>query len=155
VQTIADIVLRSPALADLEPSRRELLAGCGRMVRCDDGAYLFREGDAAEVFYLIRKGDLALELVAPGRGPLVIETIHAGELAGFAWLFAPHRWQLDGRAIGDLAAIEFDGTCLRAKCESDHEFGYDLQLRFAAILVERLQATRLRLLDLYGQPAGS
>ncbi|MGI9659463.1 MAG: cyclic nucleotide-binding domain-containing protein [Gaiellaceae bacterium] len=154
MQTIEDVVLESPAFADLTDDRRALLAGCGKNARFKDGEYLFREGDSADVFYLLRRGDMALELVAPGRGPLLIETVHTGELVGFSWLFPPHRWHLDGRAVGPVAAIEFDGTCLRGKCEADHEFGYDLQLRFASILIERLQATRLRLLDVYGSPVG-
>ena len=33
--------------------------------------------------------------------------------------------------------------------------GYELYKRFAAIIVERLQATRLRLLDVYGSVAGA
>jgi CRP/FNR family cyclic AMP-dependent transcriptional regulator len=48
--------------------------------------------------------------------------------------------------------IAFDGGCLRGKCETDHELGHQLMRRFAACLVERLQATRLQLLDVYGHP---
>ena len=46
--------------------------------------------------------------------------------------------------------MSFDGSCLRGKCETDHELGYQLMRRFAASLLERLQATRLQLLDVYG-----
>jgi hypothetical protein len=46
--------------------------------------------------------------------------------------------------------VLFDGTCLRDKAESDHDLGYELMKRFAARMVERLQATRLQLLDVYG-----
>lgn len=155
MQTIEDVVLASPAFADLETRYRELLAGCGRTARFDNGEHLFREGDTADSFYLLRRGDVALEVVAPGRGPLTIETVHTGELLGFSWLFPPHRWHLDGRAVGPVAAIEFDGACLRGKCEADHEFGYDIHLRFASVLIERLQATRIRLLDIYGNPGSS
>ena len=48
-------------------------------------------------------------------------------------------------------AIAFDGACLRGKCEADPALGYDLMKLLAAVFVERLQDTRLRLLDLYGK----
>jgi hypothetical protein len=46
--------------------------------------------------------------------------------------------------------VAFDGACLRGKCEQDHDLGYELMKRFAANMVDRLQATRLQLLDVYG-----
>ncbi|TLM98114.1 Crp/Fnr family transcriptional regulator, partial [bacterium] len=46
-------------------------------------------------------------------------------------------------------AIALDGKCLRAKSEEDHNLGYELLKRFSEIIVERLDATRLQLLDLY------
>ena len=49
-----------------------------------------------------------------------------------------------------MRAIAFDGACLRGKCDDDPALGYELMRRFAQVMVERLQATRLRLLDLYG-----
>jgi hypothetical protein len=52
----------------------------------------------------------------------------------------------------EVHAIVFDGACLRDKCEADHDLGYELMKRFAQIITERLQATRLRLLDVYGPP---
>jgi hypothetical protein len=51
--------------------------------------------------------------------------------------------------------ISFDGACLRGKCDADHAFGYELMQRFALKMLERLQATRLQLLDVYGHaPVG-
>jgi hypothetical protein len=47
-------------------------------------------------------------------------------------------------------AIELDGPGVRSLCEHDPALGYELVRRFMAVVVERLQATRLRLLDLYG-----
>lgn len=46
--------------------------------------------------------------------------------------------------------IAFDAACLRAKCDDDHDLGYILIQRFARIMMQRLQATRLQLLDVYG-----
>ena len=93
---------------------------------------------------------VALEVQSPGRGALIIETLGSGEVAGWSWLFEPHIWQFDGRVVSSARVIGFDGACLRGKCEEDHELGYQLMRRFAGAVTERLQATRLQLLDVYG-----
>lgn len=51
--------------------------------------------------------------------------------------------------------MAFDGACLRGKCDADHELGYELMQRFASVMLERLQATRLQLLDVYGDARAS
>jgi CRP/FNR family transcriptional regulator, cyclic AMP receptor protein len=150
VQTLDQLMAQAPTFAGLESSHLELIAGCGVNEHIEAGSYLLREGEAADRFFLIRQGSVALEVHAPGRGSIVIETLDAGDVVGWSWLFAPYRWQLDARAIEACRLIAFDGACLRGKCEADHELGYQLMSRFAAQIVERLQATRLQLLDVYG-----
>jgi len=36
--------------------------------------------------------------------------------------------------------------------QENHEFGYEIALRVGQLMLERLQATRLRLLEMYGVP---
>lgn len=139
-----------PLFGGLEPRHLALIVGCGRNIHVNGGELLLREGDPADRFYLIRRGALVLEVHAPGRPSLPIETLHPGDVVGWSWLFAPFRWQLDGRTVEPCELVAFDGACLRAKCETDHELGYQLMRRFAGSLVDRLQATRLQLLDVYG-----
>lgn len=152
MRTLEDLITASPVFAGLEPAHLALIAGCGMNERVPAGQYLFREGRPAERFFLIREGGVALEVDAPGRGAIVIETLHAGDVAGWSWLFPPYRWQFDGRVTVATAVIAFDALCLRGKCDADHELGYRLMARFAATALERLQATRLQLLDVYGRP---
>lgn len=154
MQTLDELIASAPIFAGLAPEHLALIAGCASNERFAAGEYLFREGAAAERFFLIRRGAVSLEIDAPGRGALVIETLHQGDVAGWSWLFEPYRWELDARAREPLAVVAFDGLCLRGKCEVDHELGYQLMRRFAASLTERLQATRMQLLDVYGH-AGS
>lgn len=150
IRTLEELISGAPAFAGLSPSQLELIAGCAVNQHFDAGERLFTEGGPAERFYLIREGAVALEIDAPGRGPLVIETLHEGDVVGWSWLFEPYRWEFDARATQPAATISFDGACLRGKCQDDHELGYQLMHRFAALLIDRLQATRLQLLDVYG-----
>jgi CRP-like cAMP-binding protein len=155
MRTLDELIGAAPVFAGLTPAQLTLIAGCGANEHFQAGAQIFREGAPADRFFLIREGAVALEVDAPGRGALVIETLHRGEVVGWSWLFEPYRWQFDGRASEPTRVVAFDGACLRAKCEEDHELGYQLMRRFAASVIERLQATRLQLLDVYGQAVPS
>lgn len=151
-RAIDSLVFEAPIFAGLEDDHARQLAGCGQTTGWDDGEMLFREGDPADAFYLVRHGRIALEVFVPGRGTLTVETIETGEVVGWSWLFPPYRWHFDGRAVGSVRAIGVDGACLRKKCDDDPAFGYDLMRRFSQVMLERLQATRLRLADVYGPP---
>jgi CRP-like cAMP-binding protein len=139
-------------LKGLEPEHRELIAGCGQNVAMADGERLLAVGDTATTFFAIRRGSVAVELDVGSGPPMVIETLETGDVVGWSWLFEPYVNQFDVRAVGGVGAIAFDGACLRGKCETDHDLGYELMGRFAELISSRLQATRMRLLDLYGSP---
>lgn len=128
----------------------QLAERCACARHAEAGEVLCREGDAAQSFFLIERGVIALEIVVPGRDALLIETLHDGDLLGWSWLYEPNRWQFDARATEPCELLEFDGACVREACEADPELGYRFMQRFAAVMVERLQATRLQLLDVYG-----
>jgi CRP-like cAMP-binding protein len=151
MRALDDLIADSPVFAGLGRAQLELIAGCAHNEHVAADTFLFREGAAADRFFLVRNGAVALEIGAPAGGALVIETLHDGDVAGWSWLFPPYRWQFDGRATMPTSVIAFDGACLRGKCDADHELGYQLMQRFAASIVERLQATRLQLLDVYGR----
>jgi CRP/FNR family transcriptional regulator, cyclic AMP receptor protein len=150
MRTIDTLMEDVPIFQGMSQEALELLSGCASNVRLADDEMLFREGDEANTFYVIRHGRVALETFVPTRGPVTIETIDPGEVVGWSWLFAPYRWHFDARALGLVRATKFDAACMRAKCEQDPAFGYDLISRFTQVLIERLQWTRLRLLDVYG-----
>jgi CRP/FNR family transcriptional regulator, cyclic AMP receptor protein len=154
MKTLDQVVLESAVFAGLDDVYAEHLAGCSQTVGFDAGETLFREGEPADVFYVLRRGRVALELYVPGRGALTIETIDAGSVVGWSWLFPPHIWHFDARAVAPVRAVAVDGACLRGKCEDDPALGYQLMQRFSAVLLERLNATRLRLADLYGGGGG-
>ena len=150
MEAIDSLLRASPVFEGLQPDALSLIAGCASNVHFDQGSILFREGDQADTFFLVRHGTVALEMFVPSRGAAVIETIEAGEVVGWSWLFPPYRWHFDARALTALRATAFDGACLRGKCDEDPALGYELMSRFAQVLIERLQWTRLRLLDVYG-----
>ena len=128
----------------------ELAAGCAKNVRFDADEYLFHADDPADWIYLIRHGRVALEVSSPASGVVRFETVGEGEMVGLTWLLPPYRWGYDARATELTRALALDARCLRDKCEADHHLGYEVLKRFLPVLVQRLQATRLQMLDVYG-----
>ncbi len=146
------IVREHPFFAGLGEEAGKLVSGCAKNVRFEPGQYLFHEGDPADQFYLLRHGRAALELSAPGRGTVLFQTLGEGEVVGVSWLIPPYRWTYDAKALTLIRAIAMDAACLRRKCEEDHDLGYDMMKRFMPVLIQRLQATRMQILDVYGTP---
>lgn len=146
--TVAGAVAECPLFDGIEPRHLALIAGCGRFTRFAAGETIFQEGEPADRFYLLRAGTVALEGAGPGRGRMTIQALHAGEPLGWSWLFPPYRWHLDAVARDAVAAVAFDGACLRGKCAEDHELGYQLMSRFARVMLARLIAHRRQLLDI-------
>ena len=146
------IIREHPFFDGMPESYCELVCGCAKNARFSAGQYLFHEGEPADWFYLIRHGRVALEISAPGR-VVTIQTVPQGEIVGVSWLIPPWRWTYDARALDDIRAIAINAACLRQKCDADHDLGYDMMKRFMPVLIQRLQATRLQIIDVYGNHA--
>jgi len=152
-ETMEELIGRHPFFAGLGPDAIRLIAGCASNVHFAAGDYIFSQGEAASRFYVLRHGRVALEIYSPGRGPLIIDTMDEGEVLGWSWLVSPFRYFTDARAVTPVSATALDGACLRGKCEADPELGYQLLKRVTSVMYQRLQSTRVRLLDLYGSEA--
>ena len=74
-----------------------------------------------------------------------VQTIGAGEALGWSWLFPPFVWHFQARALEPTKAIAFNGAHLLVACEENHDLGYDLMKRVSQVLIQRLQATRKKL----------
>lgn len=142
-----------PLFRDLEPAYVKLLSECAVNIRLEAGKTIFRHGEPADRLYLIRDGSVSVQIASPSDGALTVQTLEAGEVLGWSWLFPPYTWYFDASALTTTRALALDGPCLRAKCDADPALGYELVKRFSAILHARLQAARLQVLDVYG-PSG-
>jgi CRP/FNR family cyclic AMP-dependent transcriptional regulator len=153
METLERILSDHPFFRGLDPRYLTLLVGCAANVRFRTGEFVFRTGEEANQFFLIRQGNLALEISAPGQPPLIVQTVGEGEILGWSWLIPPYHWKFDAHALEPTRALALDGKCMRAKCEADHDLGYELLKRFAHIMEERLLATQLQVMDVYGTHA--
>ena len=151
MRTMASLIREHLFLVGIDDAYVEVVAGCARNVVYAPGTYLFREGLPADAFFLIRHGRVALEVYAPTLGNRVVQTLGPQEILGEAWLVPPYVHDFDARATDVVRAFAFDAGCLRDKCEADPAIGYELMKRFVPILVQRLQAARLQVMDVYAK----
>jgi len=146
MESLERIVREHPFFAGMSEEQTAVVSGCAKNVRFEAGEYLFREGGIADQLYLLRAGRVALEIPTAGRA-VTIQTVGESDIVGASWLVPPYRWGLDARALELTRAVAMDATCLRGKCEDDHSLGYEMMKRFMPILIQRLKAARLQILD--------
>ena len=151
--TLEPIIRQHPFFEGLEAHHLSIIVGCAKNVKFEEKEMVFQEGDDADWFYLIREGMVAIQIVVPQKGSTTVQTVEEGDVVGWSWLFPPYKWQFDVRALQQTRALAFDAKCLRTKCDADHDLGYELFRRFSRLVTDRLEATRLQLMDLYGSNA--
>jgi CRP/FNR family transcriptional regulator, cyclic AMP receptor protein len=145
--TMADLITEQPFFAGLRPRHVERLSHYARRGVYRGGARIFNEGAHANRCWIIRDGEVRLDAHVPGRPDIAIETLGRGAVLGWSWLFPPYTWKFGAVATEPTLAIEFAGADLRQLCAADAELGYELTTRLMSVVVERLQATRARLVS--------
>jgi len=138
--------------AGLIQSQLDRLAAIASTIELAAGTRLFEEGGQAASMWLIRTGRIALDLHVPGRDRLIVETLGPGDELGLSWLLPSARWQFGAVAQVYVSAFELSSAEITCLCEDDHELGYQLTRRLLGTAIGRLQAARIRILDLYAVP---
>jgi CRP-like cAMP-binding protein len=144
------ILMRHSFFEGMDPAYLELMSDRATFANFEKGEYVFHEGDAADSFYLILHGKVALEVFSQQKGPLAFQTAGEDEVLGWGWFYPPYRWHFDARVLENTRCIVLDGKWLRQACEENHDLGYEMLKRLGKVMLGRLQATRLQLLDMYG-----
>jgi CRP-like cAMP-binding protein len=152
--TAQDLLAAHPFLNGLSEDRLARLFTWARRSPFHAGARVFSEGGHADRFWLIRDGKVQLVARVPGRGDVEIEMLGPGTVLGWSWLFPPYRWHFGAVAVEPTLTVELDGAGVRRLFDSDPALGHDLTQRFMRVVVERLQATRARLLTVPADTAG-
>jgi CRP-like cAMP-binding protein len=144
-----EILRAHPFSRVLSEPQLERLFRCGTLLSFQPRAFVFREGEPADRLFLIRAGQIALEQHVPGQGNTQMETLRAGDVLGFSWLFERERWTLDARAVESSELFALDGACVQAQMQADPALGLVITTQLAHQLYERLQRVRLQRLDVY------
>ena len=146
--SVRQALAEHPFFRDFPVAHMELLVEAAMLKVFRAGEVIFKEGDPANRFYILQSGEVQLESETADGRVIPLQRIGAGDVLGWSWLFPPYYWHFGARALDDTKAIFLYGTWLRESCERDHDFGYAMLKRMAAVAIQRLQATRKRLAEL-------
>ena len=143
---------RQPLMKEFTPVQFEQLMRIAELVEFEPDEVIHREGDESDRLYLVVRGHVAIELA--GRNEVLrVETVGPGGEFGWSSMLQGAGRYFQSRALDGVQALTFEARDLRKMCEEDPRFGYALMTRLLAVVAERLQATRLQIVDMHWTPA--
>lgn len=148
IEPLSTRVALHPFLAGMDRTQLTLLMDCAMARDFDADQIILREGEFANGFYLIETGKVALESKADLGESILLQTIGAGDMLGWSWMFPPYVWQFTARAVEPTTTLFFYAAILREYCEKDHSLGYELLKRISAVMVTRLRASHDQMVSL-------
>lgn len=155
IATVADVdvaLRRQPLMREFTAPQFENLMRMAELVEFAPNEVIHREGDEADKLYLVVRGHVAVEL-AGRQEVLRVETVGPGGEFGWSSMLQGAGRYFQTRALDGVQALAFDACDLKQMCEEDPRFGYALMSRLLAVVAERLQATRLQIVDMHWTPA--
>jgi CRP/FNR family transcriptional regulator, cyclic AMP receptor protein len=151
IQKPRDIVKDCPLLANIRPDHLSKLLGLAKEVGFDSDQVIFDEDQRSQDLYLILSGKVALEVTTAGR-QITIQTLNAGDVMGWSALTSDARTHFRARTLSAVETLAFDRAKLQSAIESDRSLGYEVTNRLLAVVTERIDHTRMQIIDIYGKP---
>jgi CRP/FNR family cyclic AMP-dependent transcriptional regulator len=151
-QSIEDYMSAQSFFAGLDASFMKFLVNSASDLKIKKNGVLFRQGESADKFYFLRDGRISIQVPAIMGPSLEIQDLGGDQILGWSWLIPPYRWDFQARAMEDSNLIQFDGSAILSRCEQDPKFGYELFKLFAALMSERLDAARQKMMDQWNPP---
>lgn len=141
-----------PLLAGLKPEYLMKLFEIAEERSFGANEVIFGEGAQSTYLFLIASGEIALEIFTAGKR-IVVQTLGAGDAMGWSALTEAAKTHFQARALSPVRAIAFDGDQLFIAFEYDNSLGYEMMKRLLQLVTERLDYTRMQLIDMYGNGA--
>lgn len=155
MENLEALISAHPFFRTMQSRHIATVAQGAALVEFEVSQIILREHEVACHCYLIQEGRIALETYVPGSGAMIIQTLGDGEALGWSWLFPPYLLHFQARALSRTRVICLNGAHLLIAGEQDHDFGYELMKRVSQLLISRMQATRLQLLELHRNLEGA
>lgn len=151
-QDFIQVTKNQDVLKAFAPQHLERLAALAEEVDFHRDQIIFREGERHGIFYLILDGSVGLEIMT-ARHPVLLQTLHAGDAMAWSSLIDDGTGaHFEARALTTTRALAFNGIKLREACDADPAFGYRMMKALLSLITERLDVTRMQLLDMYATP---
>jgi CRP/FNR family transcriptional regulator, cyclic AMP receptor protein len=153
--TAADVdvaLRRQPLMREFTPPQFDQLMHIAELIEFEPNEVIHREGDESDKLFVVVRGHVAIEL-AGQHEVLRVETVGPGGEFGWSSMLQGAGRYFQSRALDGVQALAFEASDLRQMCEEDAKFGLALMTRLLAVVAERLQATRLQIVDMHWTPA--
>jgi CRP/FNR family cyclic AMP-dependent transcriptional regulator len=109
------------------------------------GEHLFGEGEPADYLMFLEQGEVNILYHLGDMSEAVVDTLVAGETLAWSALLTPYKLTATGVGRVDGSLIAVKAPELRALCQENPKYGYQLMMEVAKTLRSRLEATRVQL----------
>ncbi|HJL18782.1 MAG TPA: cyclic nucleotide-binding domain-containing protein [Sandaracinaceae bacterium LLY-WYZ-13_1] len=147
----ADEVGQLSLFSGLSRDEHERLAALAEVETFEAGTTVFDEGDPPGDLYVMLDGRVTLCMRVPGQPETCFLSLRSGELLGWSALLRRRR-VATARVVQRAQLLRIGASGLLELCEEDHHVGYALMRQAFEEMADRLQGTRLQLLDMFGKP---
>ncbi len=125
----------------LEEEQLKQVEARAKMVRLEDGQYLFRQGEPAKRFYLLMEGHIKLFRLAPDGNEKVIELVYEGQSFAEALMFRNEpRYPVCAQSLGKSLVMSIDAdhykNLLRGSVDLCMALLADMSYRLRALIRE-------------------
>ena len=130
-------------LGRLTDTMLEKLLPLIRHSRYGEGDHVFKEGQAAEVFYLLKSGKILLEQRLSDKMTVSIDAIKPGYSFGWSAMLGGgielySHYTSDAICVEPCEIYSIDGDDIRDLMQNDHTMGYLLSRRLNQVIKQRL-----------------
>jgi CRP-like cAMP-binding protein len=147
-------VAEVPLFCGLTPEEHARIAALAEIETFSAGSTLFVEGDPPGDLYILLEGRVTLCMRVAGRPDTCFLSLHQSELVGWSSLLVRPR-VATARVVQPSRLLRLRTSEMLELCETDHHVGYAIMKQAFEEMAERLQTTRLQLLDMFGTKSGS
>lgn len=145
-----EILRRFTLFAGLDAAELKEIALVSEEINLKAGAWLFKEGDAADDFYLIVSGkiNLMMNMDASGDHQFELDTLVRADALGLSALIEPHIYQMGALAGDDSRLVKIDAQTMTDLLAKYPQMGYRVMTAVARMAGERLNHLRVRFVSL-------
>ncbi|MFT5124337.1 MAG: CRP/FNR family cyclic AMP-dependent transcriptional regulator [Kiritimatiellia bacterium] len=131
-----------PAFQRLDDEHLRFVADCAETIAVAQDEVVFHADGPADAFYLVVQGTIGLYHTSNADDWVHVQNIEPRELLGWSWMVPPYEWEFSARAPGSAILMRFDAKRIRARCEQEPAFGYQVMRRVCEQMLTRLHAMR-------------
>jgi CRP-like cAMP-binding protein len=126
------------------------LATAARLEEYPPGTLIFRQGERLTRVFLVADGTVALQMRVGEQQAKRVHAVGPGDLLGWSPGLGPTPMTATARAMSAVRLIALEAGQVLALCYQDPRFGFTFMRQAAKALAERLNATRIELLEVCG-----